>query len=603
MSNTFPPQGQMVLYSSATPPLEDGSYQLTVTTNVGWDPSRDEAGPAPDPLTQQHYFDVVGPRFSLPPQLVAGCFPPRNAHGAFEDALPHIVIGRRTLPWERKLAPEASIPVTPRGPHDAPAIDEPVPWVALLLFQEGEYTLLRNIPLEQAVPASVFAALGKPANITCDAVEAEETLVKSIMPTYEELKLLVHVRQVNTDDRELNAYGGDGFFSVVVGNRLPAPNAQCRVVLVSLEQRTDLIPKDNEVSVATNVGLLGGVKIAGIANELASGIAGAVVAPTPPHDIAATQQPAITPALRAGTASAPFQLSNAPARTFNVGNLTRPGFVFSRRVRLVALASWQFTCEGPGTFRELMQGLSDAMFGTLVQTGQPPLTDTGHLTLSLQDRAGTQSDVLYRGPLVQYQLTRDPLGPYHSADQARRVAPESGTEDVSYAAAFEVGRLLAAADARLAQSLMRWRRESYKQSARASTISAAAARVQLNLPASLAEQLHTPISPRAAAAATVAVSVARPVPGDPYGLGRVASLPGLDAAQLAGAWQLTSAGAARALLGGDPGTLGAVVATPVQTVRVNTNIDTVAADAASLARLTAARAQTLANAAAFLGDA
>src|SRR5579863_10544218 len=96
--NSFPPQGQMVLYSSATPPLQDGSYRLTVETDVAYNPASQTADAPPGPLSQQHYFNVVGPRFSVPSSMVAGCFPPRNAHGAFQDDLPHIVLGRRTLP-------------------------------------------------------------------------------------------------------------------------------------------------------------------------------------------------------------------------------------------------------------------------------------------------------------------------------------------------------------------------------------------------------------------------------------------------------------------------------------------------------------------------
>jgi hypothetical protein len=562
--------------------LEDGSYQLTVETEVAYNVADQTADAPPGPLSQQHYFDVVGPRFSVPAAMVAGCSPPRNAHGAFQDSLPHIVLGRRTLPWERELAPASAVPATPRGPKDAPALTDPYPWVALLLFEEGEYTLLRNIPLAQAVPAGVFAALGQPANITCDAIEAEASLIASIMPTYEELQLLAHVRQVNTDDRELNAYGGDGFFSVVVANRLPSPNAQCRAVLVSLEQRVDLIPKDADPQVAIPVEVIRG---------------------TPKNAFEALAVNGVqTLDTLAPSAAVPFTLSRAPAHAFNNGALERIGFPIDRRVRLVALTSWQFTCEGPGTFRELMQGLDDAMFGTVAESGQPALTDTGHLPITLQDRAGEAESVLYRGPLVQYQLTRDALGPYHTADQARRVAPESGTEDVSYACAFEAGRLLAAADGRLAQSLMRWRRESYKQSARADTIAAVAARVTLSLPATLAERLHSPIVPRVAAVATLAVTSAKPLPGDPYGLGVVATAPGLNAAAVATTWQLASAAAASALLGGDPGTLGAPVVPPTPTPRANTTITAVAADAAGLARLSAARSQAIANAEELLGD-
>jgi hypothetical protein len=581
MTASFPPQGEMVIYSSATPPLQDGSYQLTVETDVTYNPSDNTSDAPPDPLSQQYYFDVVGPRFSVPDAMVAGCFPPQNAHGAFQDSLPHIVLGRRTLPWERQLTSASQIPTPPTGPNDPPALTDPYPWVALLLFEEGEYTLLPNIPLEQAVPANVFTALGSPAGITCDAVEADASLIASIMPSYEELQLLVHVRQVNVDDRELNAYGGDGFFSVVVTNRLPSPNAQCRAVLVSLEQRTDLIPTDTRIIKPRD-------QLA--EKAIAASPDTAAARPTP----TAAAPAAISPA------AIPYPLSTAPVHTIST---TIPRFLPPpvENVRLVALTSWPFTCEGPGTFADLMQALSDDMFGTVAQPGQPPLTDTGHLPITVQDRAGTAENVLYRGPLVQYALTRDPLGPYHSADQARRVAPESGTEDVSYACAFEAGRLLAAADGRLAQALMQWRRDGFHQSARLSTITALAARIPLDLPAALTDQLHTPVAPRAATAASASVAAAHPLQGDPYGLGRIASAPGLNPTELAAAWQLPSTADAAALLGADPGTLGAPASPPASTPRPDTTITAVAADTTGLARLTAARSQAVDNATALLG--
>ena len=169
--------------------------------------------------------------------------------------------------------------------------------------------------------------------------------------------------------------------------------------------------------------------------------------------------------------------------------------------RLVVLQTWQFTCATGGTFFEIMQGLDVGMIGKVAAPGHPPLLDTGHLQLPLQDRAGVPETAWYRGPLVPWELTRDPLGPYHSADQARRATPETGAEDVSYAAAFEVGRLLAAADPRLAQELMRWRRESYRQAARADGLAAIARAIDVQLPADLAERLHTVLTPRLAAAA------------------------------------------------------------------------------------------------------
>jgi hypothetical protein len=67
------------------------------------------------------------------------------------------------------------------------------------------------------------------------------------------------------------------------------------------------------------------------------------------------------------------------------------------------------------------------------------------------------------------------------------------------------------------------------------------------------------------------------------------------------AWQLSSPQEAIDLLGGDAGTLGANVAAPAATPRPASNIDAVAADAASLNHLSAARDRVIANTAQKLG--
>ncbi len=205
--------------------------------------------------------------------------------------------------------------------------------------------------------------------------------------------------------------------------------------------------------------------------------------------------------------------------------------------------------------------------------------------------------VWYRGPLVPFQLTRDPLGPYHSADQCRRATPETGAEDVSYAAAFEVGRLLAAADARLAQELMRWRREGYRQSARADTISAVSKAIDL---ARLLDP-HTPILPVLAASAVAGVVKGAGPIADAFGLAPLTNLIGLNPEAVQQAWGLASIDEARQILGGDAGTLGAAVAPAPATDRPDATIDQVAADAAGLQLLASARERLIANTAQKLG--
>src|SRR5580765_1452468 len=115
-----PPVGSMYLYNRITPPLLDGSYHFNVQTNV-----KVEGNPEPLPAAD-NYFNIDGPRFSLPPSEVAGVFPPNNGHGDFSDTIAHIALTRRTLPWERD--PQLPPPLDSTG-AELPGIK--APWLAL----------------------------------------------------------------------------------------------------------------------------------------------------------------------------------------------------------------------------------------------------------------------------------------------------------------------------------------------------------------------------------------------------------------------------------------------------------------------------------------
>jgi hypothetical protein len=562
---TPPPKGAMYLFDFITPALKPDSYRIHVSTDVTV-----PLDPATHTLDEDKYFDVVGPRFTLAATEVAGVFPPRNGHGPFQDGLAQVALNRRTLPWERAVDQNASDAIPPiPAPSDGLglAFGYPTPWMALLLFEEGEYTLYPGIPLENVVPKSVFASLGSPANILCDAVEADLSLVKQIVPSKEELALLTHVRWVNIDDRELNVEGSDGWFAVVTTNRLPTPGAKCRACLVSLEERRDLVTRDSPATEDP-------VNLSAIEQNINAQYRDLVVATSE----------------NAFSVMEPFSRASA-------GRLKAPT---PAKVRLVLLHSWQFVCEGTGTFFTLMQGLDVGMMGKVETLGQPSLTDTGHLTVPLHDRAGVAETSLYRGPLAPFELTRDPQGPYHSADQARRATPEAGVEDISYACAFETGRLLASSDARLAQELIRWRRESYRQAARTSTLSILQNQIQMAMPGTLEAQLQTPFSP-VVAAASLGVMVAGSGPiADRYGLNATKNVVGRDPQALSAAWSI-SVPEATSVLGGQPGTLGVESPELPQTPRPAATLDIVAADTAGLQKLTNARLQTLANAAVLIG--
>jgi hypothetical protein len=599
-----PPVGSMYLFDCVTPPLVDGSYRIDVATNVTFDGQQ-------APLSSNSgFFDIEGPRFTLPATDVASVFPPRNGHGGFDEFLPQIVISRRTLPWERRLTSNPSAIGTPKSRQDPltaqpnafppvqgqPQEFGPAPWLALLLFQEGEYTLHQNVALKSVVPADVYQRLEVPDGITCDSIEVEWGLLQSVLPSLDELTLLAHVRQVNVDDKELNAAAGDGLYAVLMSNRVPAPNAKFRACLVSLEERTDLVQADPPpVAAPIFIGIfqnpilenpvVGGVNRAAAPDERP---AQADPAGSAAHSLAeesgTPQQTLINPI--GSTILATVADRNVSTA---VGFVQAPPYyIFIETQQLVLLHSWTFECTGAGTFRDYVQRVNVSTMGTVEEEGHPPVIDTGHIPMTVVDRAGVQEDVWYRGPFVPMPLTRDPLT-YHSADQCRRVTPETGAEDITYAAAFECGRLLAAADPRLGQELMRWRREPYRQSVRTDSLIA----IQAAIPLDQTLEIHKPVVPVVAANAAGSIVAGIKQVGDKYGIGAVSRAPGLDPVQLQQAWNLGSVSEATAVLGGEPGATGVVVQAPAQTVRTATTIDQVAADTASLNRLQAFRDQAL----------
>ncbi len=578
-----PNVGEMILFDYIRPPLLDGEYRLSLETEVAMKG-------ADQPLPGQDlFFDVEGPRFALSPSEVAGVFPPRNGHGSFDSALPHVALGRRTLPWERPLA----------ATYTAPPGQTPYPFLALLLFEQSEYEIKRNMALSDIVPANVFQALGRPA-IRCDAVEADEQLLRDILPMPEELQLLTHVRQVNVDDRDLSAGDSDGFFAVVMSNRVPrAPDTYC-ACLVSVEERTDLLPTTDSVQ-------LGGTEVfedpelvdiasssALSPSELGTSITAADAdrigrfAPNAAHVVdylagvslpASPEEPDQMPVFDA------TMLEQRARQSSALG-----GLIVHPKARLVLLHSWTFICDGDGTFRQLMQQVDVGMIGDVDPAKKLSVTDTGHIEIDVTDRLGAPEQSWYRGPLVSQPLTRDPLGPYHSADQARRVVAETGAENISYASAFEVGRLLAAADSRLAQELMRWRRGAFRSSARQTSIDLLQAAMRLTA-------LNDPVDP---VALRYSVDVLQKIAAgvgplvDPYGIELVLASPLLQPAVIAHAFGLASVADAEQLLAPDT-----LLTRPVEvgaTPPPLADLAAVVEDAAGLAALANLRQRVIGNA-------
>lgn len=401
-------------------PMEAGLYRLTVTQEVEL-PGR---GVHEAYVTQEH-FAVAGPRFALTATEFDSMYPPDGSSGQYVNVLPHLVIKRRTMPWERSPLPTGVDPGRSEGVAS---------WLALLVFDETDPPPApRSAQIVDLVSPTVRPAGRLPAGTVsypgleeldfgesdsdgCRIIDVPLALFQTIAPSLRDLRWLAHGRTVSTAGKasEVGAsVGGAADYAVLVGNRLPAMDRETTVHLVSLEGLASLLPPDN-----------GG---------------------------------------------------KAPAASGNAGT-----------VRLVTLMSWRFRTE-----RE-QQGFSACLerldAGVLRLPGMPADGDAGaavveealaqgFVALDHEPRDGGGTVSWYRGPLVPHAVSRTVTPPVASADAVTAYDPALGMFDVSYAAAWQLGRLLALADRPYAAALLRWKTASRRSAAARAECAELAARM------------------------------------------------------------------------------------------------------------------------------
>ncbi len=219
------PVGSIRLYDSVAPDVVAGVYRVRSTLDIA--AGGDTLAP---PAAHDAYLQVDGPRFALSPADIAAVHPAPGSVGAFGQRLPHMALTRRTLPWERRFA-------------------DGTPWLALLVVRAEEATLVDPQPLRLAVGEQHFATLAAAGAIDGDGdgpavrvLLAHDAITQqSLLPKRRDLNLLAHVRQVNLADSDLAMGDDDGFFAVVVANRLPTIAGPYTACLVSLEGREILL--------------------------------------------------------------------------------------------------------------------------------------------------------------------------------------------------------------------------------------------------------------------------------------------------------------------------------------------------------------------------
>jgi hypothetical protein len=495
----MPQTGHFILHSNVMPKLTAGRYELV----------SDQTG-LPFEVTAEHtHVTVAAPRYTMPTDQILSTFPPANAEGAFGDRLPQIVLKRRTLPWERNPAEQVQ--------------PSPTPWLALVVVAEGEAQLSTATAVADCVTPGT--TLLDPSDKDVEQgvyLAVTETVVKKIFPCEEDLPLLVHVREVDINDTELANGDDDGWLAVVLANRLPVFDAandkpvRYMACLVNIEGQLAALPEpepfqdtfvfelaqDWSVLAAIDPGVGPDPRVmGGIALENVVLPGGAVLdarrvraaRAAAPKAATSRSSPVVGASLNGATTmtetfvgqqwkNASEQVSAAalsPDAKRLVRDTMAAGFRYpielfavEKVYRFPVLAHWSFTTNEGATFETLMQDLDVGLLGTAPQlppdatdTTVPEVVETGHVGLGHRSRRGDAARAWYRGPFVPFPTVRDPEGTNrpllaHSADQIRRVVPD-GREDLSLAAAFEIGRLLGLSQLSVVSALLRFRSEQF----------------------------------------------------------------------------------------------------------------------------------------------
>ncbi len=213
------------------PPLKSGVYKIVVEQKLEMKAKGSVTPALTKTFTKEQLFSVRGNRFHLSPTDIHSFYPPAGSFSDHHLVVPHIILNRSTLPWER--LPDATA-----------ASVSASSWLALLLFDEDEtpkeevlsLAHLEELYYDRGSWTNILGGIDpeneKPEEDKVSIIHVKKEVLETILPRYEDLAFLSHIR-LNSKDGQV--IGGEK--ATVMANRLPKENSATTVHLVSLEGR------------------------------------------------------------------------------------------------------------------------------------------------------------------------------------------------------------------------------------------------------------------------------------------------------------------------------------------------------------------------------
>lgn len=420
MAKTTTDQQEVKFLEYSQPQLESGTYNLVTRQTV--------EGP-PKILDRTSYvntrkFSVAGERFTLTPEDIISVFPPDSSLGEFANVLPHVVLKRETLPWERTTGDE----------HGRS-------WLGILVFNESDSTTVPKLKKVELIdlldqqdttkdgdhgklPDDVFfpafpdsedkkhkvLEYGEVWSDGCNVIDIKRDEFIQYLPTLDDLQWLTHVREVKLDDKSesyllrIRSFHDElddpAQVATVIGNRFGVSGKQTTVHLVSLESYGQYLPKAD------------------------------------------------------GTSTVPDK----------------------KYIRMVSLRSWTYnSLSQKQTFCGLLTNVNtsaeskglytlnvpyNGSAGTDAEKAVANALKQGMAAFNHRTRMGDKTVSWYHGPFVPYHpdYSIRAEAPVNTSDALTRYNPDSGMFDVSYSGAWQLGRMMALQNQHFAIALYNWKR-------------------------------------------------------------------------------------------------------------------------------------------------
>jgi hypothetical protein len=456
-------KGQIQFIQSHQTPLDAGEYKVEIQQTIqinGKTPKIDKQEDE-KPFKSSLTFVVQGNRFELKPEDIHAVFPPAGSFGDHSHVFPHITLKSSTLPWERLAKSE----------------NQNAPWLALIVIHEGEKPL-RTIQKETLLQATFSDSQNQ--ELTKDEKEQlwQHLLSESIgwIELIDDEAIIVEKSKRKSEKLESKFAEFDEQIETILtqsGNTKIIP-------LRKLQQQSTGTIKWPGVTLEIGQQEKDKVSVIDVSKKLLSKILPTI------HDLEylahvrrvtgdnENSEPlslVISNRLPKKKGISTAYLVSLEGRYNDNGQFNYQNATDEDYIRLVVLKSWSFSCTEPEqSFMGLLKNLKKDTLK--LPTRSNPEADQyltkGYIPLPHYLRQGGKTFSWYHSPLVPGEnptnLALSQLS-VRTADQLIAYNPNTGLFDISYAAAWQLGQLLALQDKKFATSLFNWKRSNAQNQA------------------------------------------------------------------------------------------------------------------------------------------